>query len=308
MIPSLYQYQNAMVSPVNPNTVHLTNTYLFRYNQRYLLQRILGIFEFGIPINWNSQYFKYVVFCNGHITGVRMSMLGVICQDSTLSGFGVYHEPTHVQIANPVLPGLSAKLLKIGVEVENIRLMPDWGGVMDIVNEYAQQLSLISQCMSINVLNCHTPFIFPCENDRQSATIKEMYDRVAAGEPEVVIDKDILNDDGSWSWEPFCKDVKSIFISNELMQLYRSVIAEFDSVVGINNVNFEKKERLLTDEVNSNNQETQILSDVWLENLKESIYTFNNFFGEELVTVKKRYQARKGEQVNESKNVLDGAV
>lgn len=307
MIPSLYQYQNAMVSPVNPNTVHLVNTFLYRYHQRYLLQRILGIFDFEIPENWNSQFFKYVLFCDGHITGVRTDVLGLICQNSTLAGMGVYYEPTHVQISNPILVNLQTRLLKIGVEVENIRLMPDWGGVMDIVNEYAQQLALISQCMSINVLNCHTPFIFPCENDRQSNTIKEMYDRVASGEPEVVISKDILNDDGSWSWEPFCKDVKNIFISNDLAQLYRTTMAEFDSTVGISNVNYEKKERLLTDEVNANNEETQVLSDVWLSNLKESIDSFNDFFGAEYVSVKKHFDG-KGAEIDASKTILDGAL
>ena len=53
----------------------------------------------------------------------------------------------------------------------------------------------------------------------------------------------------------------------------------FLSFIGIENVNFEKRERLTNDEVNANNENTHAISRVWLNSLQDSMNKTNDLFG-----------------------------
>ena len=53
----------------------------------------------------------------------------------------------------------------------------------------------------------------------------------------------------------------------------------FDTEIGIPNANTDKRERLITDEVNANNVETYSKCSMWLENLQEACQKVNRMFG-----------------------------
>ena len=53
----------------------------------------------------------------------------------------------------------------------------------------------------------------------------------------------------------------------------------FSTAIGIPNANTDKKERLITDEVNANNEETESLCELWLEQLKKTCDKTNEMFG-----------------------------
>lgn len=60
---------------------------------------------------------------------------------------------------------------------------------------------------------------------------------------------------------------------------FRTINNEFNTVVGIANANTQKKERLITDEVNANNQETRALSQVIFETVKKDLETVYKITG-----------------------------
>ena len=70
----------------------------------------------------------------------------------------------------------------------------------------------------------------------------------------------------------------------------RKIEAQFDTDIGIPNANTDKKERLITDEVNSNNVETQALLDLWTESLTDGAEEANRMFGLD-IGFSKRYEA-----------------
>ena len=59
----------------------------------------------------------------------------------------------------------------------------------------------------------------------------------------------------------------------------RKIEAMFDTDCGIPNSNTEKRERLITDEVNANNIETITKCELWLEQLKKNAEETNTMFG-----------------------------
>ena len=53
----------------------------------------------------------------------------------------------------------------------------------------------------------------------------------------------------------------------------------FDTDVGIPNANTDKKERLISDEVNANNVEVTSKADLWLDQLQKSFAQTSKMFG-----------------------------
>ena len=81
------------------------------------------------------------------------------------------------------------------------------------------------------------------------------------------------------SWEAFQQNVGQNYIACDLLSDLRKIEAEFDTKIGIPNANTDKKERLITDEVNANNVETRNLPELWLESLQKGCKEANAMFG-----------------------------
>lgn len=276
-IPVEFDYINAYNSSFSPSTVHVRDTQLQRFFRRYLFEKLIGVFKFTLPETWNSNYFKYVLYAWGFIGVVETNKYGVICQAAAPYGYDIYYQPTNLIITNPLLKRSINP--RIGDTCTVIKLQPDWGGCSDLVNYYADQMALTAEAFGVNTINTHFAFIFPAEKDATAQSFKKMYDKVAGGDPAVVVDKTMFKEDGSPSWEPFVQNIGQNFIGGQLLDALRTIENRFCTVIGIPTANTTKRERLITDEVNANNVETAILADLWLENLQEGITATNNMFG-----------------------------
>ena len=106
-----------------------------------------------------------------------------------------------------------------------------------------------------------------------------MYDKIASGDPAVVVDKNLFDDTGKPVWTPFQANIKNEYIADNILADMRRIEAQFDQDIGIPTANTEKRERLIVDEVNSNNVETAIRSEFWLEQIKKSVEETNAMFG-----------------------------
>ena len=275
--PFFYDHANAMVSQVTPNTVHVKNEGLTRFFQRYLLQKAISVFKWNLPENWSRDYFLYVLYCWGFIAIVNTDKFGVIPQGCGLKGYNVFYQPRSAIIQNPLLSGTLEPV--IGKQCTLLKLQPDYGGIMDLVSFYAQEMALASEAIDVNLLNSKLSYVFTASNKNAAESLKKLYDRIASGEPAVVIDKNLYNDDGSVSWEAFQQNVGQNYIAGDLLSDMRKIEAEFDTKIGIPNANTDKKERLITDEVNSNNVETRNLPELWLESLQHGCKEANAMFG-----------------------------
>lgn len=286
-LPVNYEFINQYNAMRSPSTVHCRNTALVEYYTRYLFQKVISVFEFeGLPEEWADNYFKYVLFGYGVIAVIYTDKYGVICQDCGLSGFDVFYQPTRCVIANPHLPGL--KEFKIHENCEIIKLQPDYGSVMDLVTTYADLMALALETTGANLLNSKLSYVFFAENKTAAESFKKLYDRVASGEPMAVIDKNLLLEDGTPAWQMFTQNVGQNYITDRLLNDMKTLEDQFNTVIGVPNANTQKRERMITDEVNANNVDTQCRVNLWLETMNKDIEQVNKMFGTD-IKVKYRY-------------------
>ena len=276
-IPETYDYINLYNSTTSPSTVHVKNTALQRFFRRYLFQKAISVFKWKLPDTWNRDYFLYVLYSWGYIGVVETNKFGVICQAGVPYGYDIYYQPTNLVITNPLLRG--ALEPRIGKECTVFKLQPDWGGILDLVSYYADMMALCSETASVNLLNSHLSFVFPAKDKPTAETYKKLFDRVAGGEPCVVVDKQLFREDGTQVWNAFQQNLKQNYIVTDIVSDMRKIEAMFDTDIGIPNANTDKRERLITDEINANNIETVSKCELWLEHLKECAKKTNAMFG-----------------------------
>ena len=278
-VPYYYDYINTLESSVQPANQNILNTQTGRFFQRYLLKKALSVFKWTLPEWWDENYFLYVLYCRGYAAIFDSGKFGVIPQECGLQGYNVFYRPTNVIIANPLLV---IKNREIGKDAVLMQLQPDYMGVLDLCGHYAEKMALASSAINQNLWNTKISVVFFAGNDAEQQSIKKAYDRMSDGDPMVVVNKNLRDENGNLKYEVFNRDVKSSYVISDLISDLRKIEAEFDTRIGVPNANTDKRERLIMDEVNANNVETHILCDMWMDSIQDGIKNVKDMFGLDL--------------------------
>lgn len=291
-IPAFYDYVNTYNSSFQPSTSHATETGLSRFFQRYLLQEAISVFKWTMPEMWSKDYFLYTLYTYGFVAIINTNKYGVIPQMCGLRGYDVFYRPTNAIITNPLLTGIIEP--RIGTQCTLIKLQPDYGGIMDLVTKYADIMAMTMQTAGCNIQASKLAYVFTAENKAGAESFKKMYDSIASGDAMVVQDAKLKRSDGTSAWEMFTNNLRNNYVAGDMLvdlQKWRNM---FCTEIGIPNANTEKKERMLSDEVNANNQETFTKADMWLEELKEGCKQAVDMFPGIELSVDWRFDVSKG--------------
>lgn len=277
-IPATYDYINMYNHQYAPSTIHVKDTGLSWYFKRYLIQKIISVFKFeGIPESWAKDYFLYTLFVFGYCAVINTNKYGIIPQHCTLSGYNIFYRPNRAIITNP----LFSKTIeaRIGTDCELVRMSPDWCGVWDIVEYYADLMALTSETIAVNLINSKFSYVFAAEDKASAESLKKLYDQIASGEPAAFADKKLFTDDGDPSWYLFVQNLKQNYIAGDLLEDLAKIDSRFNTEIGIPNVNIAKSSGVGEAEVMANNIDTHSKAALWLETIRDSLEKVNEMFG-----------------------------
>lgn len=273
------------------------------YYSWVLLNKLKGLVEVQCPEDWDKDYLLDELFIRGKfcITDSTAGVLPFGCQP-----FGVNYTNrfTNVNIAVPVLGSFDRT---IGVDCTLIYLFDDqkFMSFEPTIRKFAQRLANCDSAIDVNLMNTKVAAIFDCVDKKQADEAKLIYDKISSGEPAVFYHSTSgMNiSDKMQFWHA---DVKNTYVADMVQAEKRQIYNEFLTQVGINNAAHEKKERLLVDEVNSNNEELQINIKYAVENLKQQIEKANKMFPEINFNIKFPFYERMVKQSEEAlKNELN---
>ena len=152
------------------------------------------------------------------------------------------------------------------IENNKLRLATD-----PFIMFYVNKLTEAERTMDVNVKSVKTPIIFAVD-DKDILTFKRLFEQVDGNVPAIFADKN-LNLDSIGVF-----DTKAKFLCNDLMEYKKLVENELLTFLGQNNIPVEKKERLITDEANSNNQLIQSFCDLQLEARQRACEEINKMY------------------------------
>lgn len=305
--PLNYDQINAVEGQYTPSMVKSFNNKVFIFWERALFQRAASVIDFnGLPDTWEGtrkDFFIYCLFKFGYIGVMDTKDYGLIFQPGTLMGYDLYYQPTKFIIANPHI-SIGNNEFTIGQDAELIKLTPDYMGIWDIISYYAEKLATLDNAINMSLINNKFAFMLAAKNKQASEAFKKMIDKVNAGEPAVIYDQKLVNDqqDKTEPWQLWSRDhMKENYLTTMQLADFNTILHNFDKEIGIPTIPVEKKERMITDEAQSTAIDAISRSEIWLETLESSLNIVNTKYNLN-ITAERHF---KTEEVSEDESGKD---
>lgn len=279
-------YDNNSPQPKKVNGQLTLRTAFYR---RELTKICKSLFKIECPEEWDKDYILENIINRGYIIFTE-SKIGVIPLYGGLKGYNYLNFPTGAMMVAPVLN--DSWEVTFGENAVLVYLEHDYNRwfykLRDLVQITAEKLASCDGAIDVNIFNSKLAYVAEAETKAQAETIKTMFDQVSEGNPLVVYRKDALTNQRN-GLQVFFNDIKRNFIAQELQDTKRTIINEFLTSIGINNANTDKKERLVTNEVDANNIELAANTDHWQENLEKKNREMKKVFPYINFSIKLRY-------------------
>lgn len=244
------------------------------FYKRLLYTKIYSTLDFTLPEGWKKNYFRFWLFHIGSIAVIYTKEFGWICQPYSILELDLYYNPKIIQVYNQFVK--TPKIGAVGVNSGIIKCMDDFFGLDDIVTRYATDLAQCDRSIEVNLMNSNVTAFFKAKSKKDADAIKEAYGQATTGKPFVVVNKEVMDDEAI---ETMLPNIKNNFIVNDLLQARRGILNAFLTEIGIRNANYDKRERLNSQEVNENNDETSAIISVIYDNIKKSMEQVNEVSG-----------------------------
>lgn len=247
----------------------LNDEYLYQYYDR--LKRIaLNRFEWlNLPETCNERMLEETLFEHGLIGFINDKNLGIIHGKATGNGkINFYGDYTGY-----MLIGANADNIKVD-SIDDIvlcRNTQDQRSISDVLMYYANKLAMIERTIDININAQKTPVLITgTENNMDS--LKELYQKYNGSHPVIYANE-------SFNADMFnVLSTQAPYIVDKLRQEKRDIWNECLTFLGVSNVDINKKERLITDEAESNNEVIAIGVDLFYKWRVEAVNELNKKF------------------------------
>ncbi len=292
-LPLNYEQLNLGTAVYTPNTIYF-NSRSYAYWRRSLFERIKSVIDIeGLPesvtdIHGAVDLLYYILILRGFgVFTDKIENYGLIFQPCTLGGYNLYYSPKYALVNNPAFK--TSYELEIGKDCEVLKLTEDYHGIGDIIVRYAEKLSNIDNAIDQAINNSKLAYVGYGKNKAGVEALKLIMDKIQSGEPTVYMKKkdaiplpDIKQGTGD-SESPLAFvpviDVKNNYILTDLIADQQSILRNFDTEIGIPSVPYQKKERMVTDEANSQRIDAQARANTWIECLNASAELVNKLYG-----------------------------
>lgn len=282
-LPLNYENINLYAGARKPSSLRIRNTDVYAYWERTLFQRVLSCIDFDLPLEGNKLFYVlWVLFQTGYIGVFNYEPINeLLFQHCTTRGYDLYYQPTSILVSNPSIENGSLEL-PLHEKAELLQITPDYMGVWDVIDYYASKLALLSQTMDVNMVNSKFSFILGAKNKSSAGLLKKVLDLVNAGEPAVVFRATKgagINGDDVPFHQVDLGNPKDRYITDQQLQDFATILNQFNTEIGIPTMPYEKKERMVTDEVNSKDVESQARITTWVNCFNSSAKIVNEHFG-----------------------------
>lgn len=257
--------------------------YLYRFTKIGL-----SMFEWiNLPKSMNSRYLEMCLFYLGKAALLKDSQYGFINTKCTGSGdINIYGLPTTLhcfsydfytdrKLYTGLNPMYTDKQREARENYECILVMNNWEGLPTIstLELFAYRLYEAQRTCDTNVIAQKTPVLLVAD-ETQRLFLENLYNQYNGNQPFIFGDKDQLGENTLK-----CINTQAPFVADKLTEYKKEIWNEALTFLGVNNIMLEKKERLVTDEANSNNELINLNLESFLAPRLEACRQFNEKYG-----------------------------
>ena len=247
---------------IEHETVRLTNHYQMLALNRYRWE--------NLPNGIESRYIEEMLYDNGECAMFDHPDLGLcVLRSSSRENLNIYGEPTKLSLTgfNEHRTVMMDECVRIMNNDLALPTLPD-------IIYYARRMAEIDDIIMQNLRQQRVPYLFATD-ENNSFSMKSLYDRMYQGEPAIFIDKEMLKGEPE---NIMVIPTTAPYLVDKLQIQKQEMERELLTFLGINNT-LEKKERLIVDETNSNNQFIKMASDIGFKQRQLACEQMNQMFG-----------------------------
>ena len=262
----------------------------FDFYFKWLTNKVMSCFiisdddksERTSSIDWD--YFKLNLILNGVICITDFDGKLYACIGNPGGKPNEYYIPTQFIIANPILGSKVVDMNENGIVIYNTKIdrfmftgeNPIFGaGLYNLIEQTATLLS--DNIISINCsqINARITTFFTADSEAQAAAGELILKRMYAGKPYAILKNDLLE---KINVNPVNTQAAGQNIT-ELVELHNYIIANFFQSIGIKSNNVMKRERLIKDEIESQDDFLQVSILEILSSWQEGLDKVNEMYG-----------------------------
>ena len=243
-------------------------TYIQYYNR--LMELAISMFEWkNLPDTVDPRFLELSLFGTGMAVFFKDEVLGYLALRTMIGGkIDVYQIPT-------IRTAYSASGYNMELDETNSVIIFNnlihTNSLLDVEN-FAERLYNLDRAIDVNANAQKTPVLIQCEQE-QRLTMKNVYMKYDGNMPVIFADSS-LNPNA-------LKVLKTDapYVADKLYQLKVQIWNEALTYLGISNINIQKRERLITDEVTRNQGGVIASRYSRLEARREACNKINKMFG-----------------------------
>lgn len=247
------------------------NNLTYRQYLNRLTELAISMFEWkNLPDTVDARYLELHLFESGCMVYFKDDVIGDLCLDCIVNGrLDVYGNP----LLRRAYSGYNnyQKLLKYNNSVIIWNNYLHGNSILD-VEMFARRLYNIDRIIDINANAQKTP-VLVVGNEKQRLTLLNLYKEYDGNAPFIFGDKNLdIN-----ALKALSTDAP--YVCDKLYQLKTQIWNEALTYLGISNINIQKKERLISDEVTRNQGGTIASRYSRLESRRQAVEKINDMFG-----------------------------
>lgn len=244
-------------------------TYMQYFNR--LTELAISMFEWqNLPPTVDPRYIELHLFQNGSMVYFNDDVVGNLCLDCLPNGnFDVYGNPVNRRAYS------SYNNYQRDLNEDNSIII--WNNYLRTnsitdIKLYSKRLYLLDRIIDVNANAQKTPVLVQ-GTEKQRLTLLNLYKEFDGNSPFIFGDKNLdLN-------ALKCLNTGAPYVADKIYQLKTQIWNEALTYLGISNINIQKKERLITDEVTRNQGGTIASRYGRLQARREAVDKINAMFG-----------------------------
>lgn len=247
---------------IERETIRLTKHYQMMALNRYKWE--------NLPNGIESRYIEEMLYDNGECAMFDHPDLGLcVLRSSSRENLNIYGEPTKLTVTgfNEHRTVMMDECVRI---LNNDLALP----TLPNIGYYARRMAEVDDIILQNLRQQRVPYIFATD-ENNAFSMKALYDRIYQGEAAIFVDKEMLKGEPE---NIMVIPTLAPYLVDKLQIQKQEMERELLTFLGINNT-LEKKERLLVDETNSNNQFIKMASDIGFKQRQLACEQMNERFG-----------------------------
>lgn len=222
---------------------------------KWLLNKVCSCFVInGLPDTINQTYLKNELILSGMCCVTDFDGKLYACTGSLGGQPDEYYIPTVFVIANPILGSKQVRRGEDGVVIFNTTIDELYNGcfaagLYQYINQTATLLADNIVSINANQINSRVCAFFVADSKAKAAAGEVVLKKMYAGQPYQILEADLVE---KINVNPISTASTSSNIT-ELVELNNYIISNFMQSIGIKANNDRKRERMITDEINSQN-------------------------------------------------------